>query len=68
MTLQELIAELNRYQHGYIHISDEIAQLKVYGSFPLSDPDRVLAMLTRVLPIQVRQVFPGWIKLEPSRS
>ena len=68
MTLKELIAELNRYQHRYINISDEVAQLKVYGSFPLSDTDRVLVMLTRVLPIQVRQVFPGWIKLEPSRS
>lgn len=68
MTLQELIAELNRYQHGYINISDEIAQLKVYGSFPLSDTNRALIMLTRVLPIQVRQVFPGWIKLEPDPS
>ncbi|MDO8826369.1 FecR family protein [Methylophaga sp.] len=68
MTLQELIAELNRYQHGYINITDEIAQLKVYGSFPLSDTNRALVMLTRVLPIQVRQVFPGWIKVEPTRS
>lgn len=65
MTLQELIAELNRYQYGYINIADEVAQLKVYGSFPLADTDRVLTMLTTVLPIQVRQVFPGWIILEP---
>lgn len=68
MTLQELITELNRYQYGYINISEEIAQLKVYGSFPLHDTDRALNMLTRVLPIQVRQVFPGWIKVEPARS
>jgi transmembrane sensor len=68
MTLQDLIAELNRYQYGYINISEEIAQLKVYGSFPLNDTDQALAMLTRVLPIQVRQVFPGWIKVEPNRS
>ena len=68
MTLQELIAELNRYQYGYINISDEVAQLKVYGSFPLADTERVLAMLTSVLPIQARQVFPGWIILEPIQS
>lgn len=68
MTLEDLIAELNRYQYGYINISEEIAQLKVYGSFPLSDTDRALAMLTTVLPIQVRQVFPGWIVLESNRS
>jgi transmembrane sensor len=64
MTLQDLISELNRYHYGYIIIADEIAQLKVYGSFPVNETERALSMLTRVLPIQVRQVFPGWIKLE----
>ncbi|MCL5974832.1 MAG: FecR family protein [Gammaproteobacteria bacterium] len=68
MTLEDLIAELNRYQYGYINISEDVAQLKVYGSFPLRDTNRTLAMLTTVLPIQVRQVFPGWIKVEPLRS
>lgn len=68
MTLEDLIAELNRYQYGYINISDDVAQLKVYGSFPLSDTNRALAMLTTVLPIQVRQVFPGWIKVESLRN
>lgn len=68
MTLEDLIAELNRYQYGYINISEDVAQLKVYGSFPLSDTNRALAMLTTVLPIQVRQIFPGWVKVEPLRS
>lgn len=68
MTLEDLISELNRYHYGYINITEEIAQLKVYGSFPLNHTERTLSMLTRVLPIQVRQIFPGWIKLEPQSS
>lgn len=68
MTLHELISELNRYHYGYITLADEITQLKVYGSFPVNETERALGMLTRVLSVQVRQVFPGWIRVEPLKS
>ena len=51
IALHELIAELSRYRPGHITLAAEIANLKVYGAFPLQDTDRALNMLGATLPI-----------------
>lgn len=62
--LSAVVQELRRYRNGHIGVDDAVADLKVYGSFPLGDTDRALAMLTTVLPIQVHQTLPWWINIE----
>jgi transmembrane sensor len=63
MLLSEVVAELERYRHGHLGVAPEVAGLRVYGSFPLDDSGRALAMLQSVLPIQVRQPLPWWTTL-----
>lgn len=49
MTLRAAVAELARHRAGRLLVADEAADLRVYGSFPLSDTDRALAMLASIL-------------------
>lgn len=68
MSLQELIAELNRYHHGYLHVESEVAGLRVLGGYPLHDRDKVLAMLEEVLPIHVKRTMPWWINIAEKKD
>ncbi|ALM84809.1 FecR domain-containing protein [Bordetella sp. N] len=65
LTLRDVVAELRRYRNGHIGLADAVADLKVYGNFPVRDTDHALAMLTTALPIQVRRTLPWWISIEP---
>lgn len=67
ISLREVLAELRRYRKGHLGIADEIADLKVYGSFPIHDPDRVLRMLASALPIRIEQPLPWWTRIEARR-
>lgn len=55
IALRDVICELRRYRRGHLGIADDIADLKVYGHFPIQDTDRVLRMLTTALPIRIAQ-------------
>lgn len=62
--LREVVRELRRYRKGHLGLQDEIADLLVYGHFPLQDTDRALRMLTSVLPVRVAQPWPWWTRIE----
>ena len=64
VALGALIAELDRYQHGHIGVDPAVAGIRVVGRFPADDPDRMLAMLERDLPIRVRRTLPWWVSIE----
>ncbi|HGL6714178.1 FecR domain-containing protein [Burkholderia contaminans] len=64
ITLDALIAELDRYQHGHIGVDPSVAGIRVVGRFPADNPDRMLAMLERDLPIRVRRTLPWWITID----
>jgi transmembrane sensor len=46
-------------------VSPEVANLPVFGSYPMTDPDRALAMLESVMPIRVSRPMPWWIRVGP---
>jgi transmembrane sensor len=62
--LAEVMAELRRYHHGYLGVAPEVAGLRVFGTLPLQDRERSLAMLESVLPVRVRHTLPWWVTLE----
>lgn len=62
--LKDLIEELARYRRGHLGVTPAIADLRVMGTYPLDDPDRVLAMLESALPVQVRRTLPWWVTVE----
>jgi transmembrane sensor len=65
MRLGHFLDELSRYHAGYLTYAPEVAQLRLVGSYPLTDPNRVLKALEASLPVRVRRFTPWWIRVEP---
>jgi len=64
IALSDVVDELRRYRPGHLGVADAVANLKVYGNFPIQDTDRALHMLASALPIQIQQPLPWWTTLE----
>ncbi|VVP98542.1 Protein FecR [Pseudomonas fluorescens] len=63
--LADLVATLAQYRSGHLGIAEEVADLRVTGSFPLTDTDLALASLLPVLPVKVEQHTPWWVTVLP---
>ncbi|WP_349971066.1 FecR family protein [Pseudomonas caspiana] len=61
--LSELAAELSRYRAGYLGVAPEVADLRITGTFPLSNTDLALKALSPTLAVQVEQRTQWWTKL-----
>ncbi|MFV3404356.1 MULTISPECIES: FecR domain-containing protein [Pseudomonas] len=59
--LADLIATLGEYRSGYLGVADEVADLRVSGSFPLHDSDLALASLLPALPVKIERHTPWWV-------
>ncbi|HVL01323.1 MAG TPA: FecR domain-containing protein [Dongiaceae bacterium] len=66
--LQDLVAELGRYRHGYLGIDPAVANIPVIGTFPANQPDHALAMLEDALPVRIHRVLPWWIAVMPKND
>ncbi|MBW7900091.1 MAG: FecR domain-containing protein [Rhodocyclaceae bacterium] len=58
--LPAFIAELARLSGRPMHCDPALAALKVSGTYPLADPDAVLALLARALPIRIERRQRWW--------
>ncbi|MBD3649871.1 MAG: iron dicitrate transport regulator FecR, partial [Alcanivorax sp.] len=65
MPLRELLAELGRYRRGHLACSDAVAGLRVSGTFPLTDTDRALGVITEAFPLRQRRLTDYWVTLLP---
>ena len=63
--LAQFLEELGRYRYGHLGCDPSLAQLKVSGTFPLADTDRVLFAVARTLQLEVRQFTRYWVTLKP---
>jgi len=61
--LAEVVAELARYRFGPITLKPEAAGVRLTGTVPLDDIDRSLAMLTRGLPVRIRNYAGLWLEV-----
>lgn len=59
--LDDLLAALRPYHRGYLRASPAAQALRVYGSYPLDDPQRTLDILQDTLPLQVQRQAGGWL-------
>jgi len=64
MPLADFLAELARHRPGVLRCAPDAAALRVSGSYPLADTDRVLAALTRSLPVQIHRRTHWWVVVE----
>lgn len=63
--LEDFLAEVNRYRSGHLGCSAAVANIRVAGTYPLSDTDKILQTLGATLHLQVRRFTPFWVTLEP---
>ena len=64
MRLSDFVAELSRYRLGQLGCSERVADLRISGSYPLDDSERILAMLEVALPVKVRRFTRYWVSVE----
>lgn len=64
MRLDDFLAQLSRYRRGHLGCAPEVAHLRLVGSYPLADTDRILAALEATLPVKVRRVHDWWVTVE----
>lgn len=64
VSLQDFLADLNRYHTGIIRCDSAVANLRISGVFPLQDIDLILSTLTQVLPVKLTKRTNYWITLE----
>ena len=63
MPLSTFLDQLARYHHGMIRYDAAVAGLRLVGTFPLDDTDRILSTLEATLPVRVARLTPWWIKV-----
>lgn len=67
LPLDEFLAELSRYRHGFLGCDPAVAGLRVVGAFPIDDTGQALAMLEAALPVKARQPLPWWVSVGPKK-
>lgn len=60
MRLADFLAELGRYSPRSLSCAPSVADLRISGSYPLNDIDRVLRVLAEMLSLQVQTVTRFW--------
>lgn len=65
MRLGDFVAELDRYRAGHLSCDAAVADLRLSGTFPLNDIDRVLQTLANTLPVEVVFVTRYWGTVRP---
>ncbi|WP_455925786.1 DUF4880 domain-containing protein [Pseudomonas putida] len=62
--LQDFLAEVARYRPGHLGCSSAAANIRVAGTYPLADTDKILQTLGATFNLQVRRFTPYWVSLE----
>lgn len=65
MRLADFLAELERYRPGVLRCAGQVADIRLSGTYPLADTDRVLALLEDSLPVRVRRTTRYWVSVGP---
>uniref|UniRef100_A0A914YWC4 Uncharacterized protein n=1 Tax=Panagrolaimus superbus TaxID=310955 RepID=A0A914YWC4_9BILA len=63
MRLDELIAALARYQPGFLSCDPAVGALRISGAYPLSDIERSLSAIERVLPVRTERRTAYWTRI-----
>lgn len=67
MRLADFAAELERYRGGIVRCDAAVANVLISGTFPVDDPDRVLAMLIATYPVAAHARLHGyWVTFGPA--
>lgn len=68
MRLADFLAELSRHRPGRLRCDPAVAGLRVSGSYPLDDTDRILDTLRSTLPVEVHFLTRYWVTVRPAST
>ncbi|MFC3151043.1 FecR domain-containing protein [Litoribrevibacter euphylliae] len=63
MRLDEFLAQLGRHRYGLIQCDPHAANIKVSGTYMISQVDQVLAALEKALPVKVNFYTSFWVQV-----
>lgn len=66
--LGDFLRELGRYRPGVLRWDQALESLRVTGSFRLENTDRILALLSASLPLDVQMRTRYWVTLTPRKN
>ncbi|MDE1005555.1 MAG: FecR domain-containing protein [Paraburkholderia fungorum] len=66
--LGDFVAELDRYRTGHLGCDPSVADLRISGTFPLADTERVLDTLAATLPVEVVFITRYWGTVRAARA
>lgn len=66
MPLSAFLAEVDRYRPGHLRCDPSIAALRVSGTFPVQDTDRILDALRSALPVRIHFLTRYWTTVLPA--
>jgi transmembrane sensor len=61
--LQAFLEELARYRHGHLSCDPALANLRVWGTFPLADSERIIDAVADTLKLDVQRFTRLWVNL-----
>lgn len=68
MRLADFLAELARYHRGHLGWDGDVAELRISGTYPLGDTQRVLALLAQALPVEPVARTRYWTQVRRQRG
>ncbi len=66
MRLGDFLVELSRYRPGRLSCDRSVEGLRVSGSYPLADTDRILDTLRTTLPVEIHFFTRYWVTVCPA--
>lgn len=68
LRLEDFLNELSRYRRGHLDCDPSVRELRVSGTYPLADTDRILVALQQTLKLDVQHFTRYWVTLKPRRA
>lgn len=59
------IAELRRYRTGWLKCANQVADLRISGTFRLDDTEQILRAIGKTLPVRIERRTRYWVSIEP---
>lgn len=68
LRLEDFLNELSRYRRGHLDCDPSVRELRVSGTYPLADTDRILTALQQTLELDAQHFTRFWVTLKPRRA
>jgi transmembrane sensor len=66
--LKDFLDELSRYRRGHLACDPSLANVRVSGTFPLANTERIIYAVADTLQLDVQQFTRYWVTLKPRQA